>query len=70
MGDTWMTLSDICSPQVVKAFVVLRGDYESVNKDVLTAELQQMVKDVTAPYKYPRKVCQRFVRFTQLAGFF
>ncbi|KAK2180218.1 hypothetical protein NP493_453g02008 [Ridgeia piscesae] len=42
--------------EVVKAFVVLRGDYESVNKDALTAELQQMVKDVTAPYKYPRKV--------------
>jgi len=50
--------------------VVLRGDYESVNKDALTAELQQMVKDVTAPYKYPRKVCERFVRLTQLAGFF
>ncbi|WNB93139.1 acyl-CoA synthetase MbcS [Bacillus sp. NEB1478] len=40
---------------IVKAFVVLRdntkGDQES-----LTSELQEHVKKLTAPYKYPRKI--------------
>jgi acetyl-CoA synthetase len=40
---------------VVKAFVVLK---EGVNKDLeeLTKELQDHVKQLTAPYKYPRKI--------------
>ena len=39
---------------IVKAFIVLR-DPENAN-DALIKELQQHVKDVTAPYKYPRAV--------------
>lgn len=34
-------------------------DYD---KEELTAEIQDHVKSVTAPYKYPRKVCL-FLRF-------
>jgi acetyl-CoA synthetase/medium-chain acyl-CoA synthetase len=40
--------------QVVKAFVVLAQGHEP--SDALAAELQEHVKKVTAPYKYPRKV--------------
>ena len=39
---------------VVKAFVVLAPGY--VGGDSLVQELQDYVKSVTAPYKYPRKV--------------
>lgn len=39
---------------VVKAFVVLAQGFEQ--SDELAAELQDHVKQVTAPYKYPRKV--------------
>lgn len=39
---------------VVKAFVVLRDDVKE--SDELVKELQDHVKAVTAPYKYPRKV--------------
>ncbi|XP_039081634.1 acyl-coenzyme A synthetase ACSM1, mitochondrial-like [Hyaena hyaena] len=42
--------------QVVKAFIVLTPEYLSHDRDQLTQELQQHVKSVTAPYKYPRKV--------------
>lgn len=42
--------------QVVKAFVVLIPQFLSHDRDQLTKELQQHVKSVTAPYKYPRKV--------------
>lgn len=46
-----------CRPaQVVKAFVVLAPQFRSRDPDQLTRELQQHVKSVTAPYKYPRKV--------------
>jgi acetyl-CoA synthetase len=38
--------------QVVKATVVLAAGYEP--SEVLTKELQEHVKKVTAPYKYPR----------------
>ncbi|NLF58245.1 MAG: AMP-binding protein, partial [Candidatus Hydrogenedens sp.] len=38
--------------QVVKAFVVLTKNYEP--SDALKKELQDYVKSVTAPYKYPR----------------
>ncbi|XP_006876037.1 PREDICTED: acyl-coenzyme A synthetase ACSM1, mitochondrial-like [Chrysochloris asiatica] len=42
--------------QVVKAFIVLDPKFLSHDQDQLTKELQQHVKTVTAPYKYPRKV--------------
>ncbi|MET1178578.1 acyl--CoA ligase [Peribacillus simplex] len=38
---------------VVKAFVVLRNP-KDVNKEELVLELQEHVKKLTAPYKYPR----------------
>jgi acyl-coenzyme A synthetase/AMP-(fatty) acid ligase len=40
--------------EVVKAFVVLKAGYEG--SDELARELQDHVKRVTAPYKYPRLV--------------
>lgn len=42
--------------EVVKAFVVLSPAYSSHDPEALTRELQEHVKRVTAPYKYPRKV--------------
>ncbi|XP_053132357.1 acyl-coenzyme A synthetase ACSM3, mitochondrial-like isoform X2 [Hemicordylus capensis] len=42
--------------EVVKAFVVLASDYVSHDPEALVEELQDHVKKVTAPYKYPRKV--------------
>ncbi|XP_069342952.1 acyl-coenzyme A synthetase ACSM2B, mitochondrial-like isoform X1 [Eulemur rufifrons] len=42
--------------EVVKAFVVLAPEYLSHDQAQLTKELQQHVKSVTAPYKYPRKM--------------
>uniref|UniRef100_A0A2K6V644 medium-chain acyl-CoA ligase n=1 Tax=Saimiri boliviensis boliviensis TaxID=39432 RepID=A0A2K6V644_SAIBB len=42
--------------EVVKAFVVLTPAYSSHDPEALTRELQEHVKRVTAPYKYPRKV--------------
>ncbi|KAH1184049.1 hypothetical protein KIL84_014665 [Mauremys mutica] len=42
--------------EVVKAFVVLASDYVSHDPEKLIEELQDHVKKVTAPYKYPRKV--------------
>jgi len=40
--------------QVVKATVILAKDYKEKAGDVLVKELQEHVKHVTAPYKYPR----------------
>ncbi len=40
--------------QVVKATVVLAKDYKDKASDELAKELQNHVKQVTAPYKYPR----------------
>ncbi|EED34282.1 acetate--CoA ligase [Luminiphilus syltensis NOR5-1B] len=40
---------------VVKAFVILKNGV-SHDHDVLVTELQQHVKALTAPYKYPRKI--------------
>ena len=40
--------------EIVKAFIVLRPDFEP--SDTLTKALQEHVKRVTAPYKYPRRV--------------
>ncbi|XP_063652394.1 acyl-coenzyme A synthetase ACSM5, mitochondrial-like [Pan troglodytes] len=42
--------------EVVKAFIVLTPAYSSHDPEALTRELQEHVKRVTAPYKYPRKV--------------
>ncbi|XP_005391185.1 PREDICTED: acyl-coenzyme A synthetase ACSM5, mitochondrial isoform X2 [Chinchilla lanigera] len=42
--------------EVVKAFIVLTPAYSSHDPEALTRELQEHVKKVTAPYKYPRKV--------------
>jgi acetyl-CoA synthetase len=39
---------------LVKAFVVLAGDYQP--SDALVKELQNYVKETTAPYKYPRLI--------------
>lgn len=40
--------------EVVKAFVVLKPGYAA--GEALVKELQEHVKTVTAPYKYPRKI--------------
>jgi acyl-coenzyme A synthetase/AMP-(fatty) acid ligase len=40
--------------QLVKAFVILAPGYEG--SDDLTREIQDHVKSVTAPYKYPRAI--------------
>ncbi|WP_248635324.1 AMP-binding protein [Desulfatibacillum aliphaticivorans] len=40
--------------EVVKAFVILAGGFTA--SDELAKELQEHVKNVTAPYKYPRKI--------------
>nr|XP_020821004.1 acyl-coenzyme A synthetase ACSM5, mitochondrial isoform X2 [Phascolarctos cinereus] len=42
--------------EVVKAFVVLNQDFINQDPGELTRELQEHVKRLTAPYKYPRKV--------------
>lgn len=42
--------------EVVKAFIVLNSEFLSHDQEQLIKELQQHVKSVTAPYKYPRKV--------------
>jgi acetyl-CoA synthetase/medium-chain acyl-CoA synthetase len=46
--------ADSVRGQIVKAFVVLAEDY--TDDDALKLELQQHVKQVTAPYKYPREI--------------
>ena len=42
--------------QIVKATVVLAPDYKQRAGDELVRELQNHVKEVTAPYKYPRQI--------------
>ena len=42
--------------QVVKATIVLAKDYKNKANDALIKEIQDHVKKVTAPYKYPRIV--------------
>lgn len=49
------------SRQVVKAFVILSSHF-SGDKDTLVKELQDHVKETTAPYKYPRKVRHPIVK--------
>jgi acetyl-CoA synthetase len=40
--------------QVVKATIVLSGEYKAQAGEALIREIQEHVKKVTAPYKYPR----------------
>lgn len=40
--------------QVIKATIVLSADYKDKAGEVLIKEIQDHVKNVTAPYKYPR----------------
>jgi len=40
--------------QIVKATVILAKEYKDKAGDSLVKELQDHVKNVTAPYKYPR----------------
>lgn len=42
--------------QIVKATIVLAKDYKDVDKEHLVKTLQNHVKQVTAPYKYPRVI--------------
>lgn len=42
--------------QIIKATIVLAEDYKNKDKKKLTKEIQNHVKNVTAPYKYPRVV--------------
>jgi acyl-coenzyme A synthetase/AMP-(fatty) acid ligase len=46
--------ADAARGNIVKAFVVLASGWEA--SPALTAELQDHVKRVTAPYKYPREI--------------
>ncbi|XP_015271599.1 PREDICTED: acyl-coenzyme A synthetase ACSM3, mitochondrial-like [Gekko japonicus] len=46
----------LSSGYVVKAFIILTPAYQSHNTEKLILELQEHVRKVTAPYKYPRKV--------------
>lgn len=45
---------DTVRGEVVKAFIVLAHDFSP--SEVLIRELQEFVKERTAPYKYPRKI--------------
>ncbi len=40
--------------QIIKATVVLNGNYKNFDKEALIKELQDHTKKITAPYKYPR----------------
>ncbi|XP_062612284.1 acyl-coenzyme A synthetase ACSM3, mitochondrial-like [Saccostrea cucullata] len=42
--------------EVVKAFVIRTEHYKSRDESELRKELQEHVKSITAPYKYPRKI--------------
>ena len=42
--------------QVVKATIVLAKEYKARAEEELVKELQNHVKKVTAPYKYPRVI--------------
>jgi len=40
--------------QVVKATIILSNEYKDKAGEALVKEIQEHVKSVTAPYKYPR----------------
>ena len=42
--------------QIVKATIVLAKEYKNANKNELVEEIQKHVKQITAPYKYPRLI--------------
>ncbi|XP_029636308.1 acyl-coenzyme A synthetase ACSM3, mitochondrial [Octopus sinensis] len=42
--------------EIVMAFVILAQKYQNSNTDELKKELQEHVKSITAPYKYPRRI--------------
>ncbi len=42
--------------QIVKATIVLAKEYKNANKNELIEEIQKHVKQITAPYKYPRLI--------------
>ncbi len=42
--------------QVVKASIILAKEYRDHDKEALAKEIQEHVKQVTAPYKYPRVI--------------
>ncbi|XP_056018221.1 acyl-coenzyme A synthetase ACSM3, mitochondrial-like isoform X2 [Ostrea edulis] len=42
--------------EVVKAFVIRTAQYKERDENELRKELQEHVKSITAPYKYPRKM--------------
>lgn len=42
--------------EVVKAFVIRTEKYKTKDEGELRKELQEHVKSITAPYKYPRKI--------------
>lgn len=57
--------------KVVKAFVVLTPEYVSHDPEEVIKELQDHVKKVTAPYKYPRKVSlqlPQYFKYFSVAG--
>ena len=41
---------------VVKAFVVLTADHASRERDAITTELQELVRQRLAPYEYPKEI--------------
>lgn len=47
---------DTIRGEIVKAFVVLKPAFKLHSQDKLITELQNHVKKLTAPYKYPRKI--------------
>ena len=42
--------------QIIKATIVLAKEYKAQAGDTLANEIQDHVKNVTAPYKYPRLI--------------
>ncbi|XP_023237624.1 acyl-coenzyme A synthetase ACSM3, mitochondrial-like [Centruroides sculpturatus] len=42
--------------ETVKAFVVLNKEYLHLDKNQMTTDLQDHVKNIASPYKYPRKI--------------
>jgi acyl-coenzyme A synthetase/AMP-(fatty) acid ligase len=57
---------DVERGEIVKAFIVLRDGMEGTPE--LTRELQDHVKSVTAPYKYPRAIEYRTDLPTTITG--
>ncbi|PNI91628.1 ACSM2B isoform 8, partial [Pan troglodytes] len=56
LGDRGIKDEDGYFQFMGRAFVVLASQFLSHDPEQLTKELQQHVKSVTAPYKYPRKI--------------